>query len=336
MTTVKDMIEESRRLQDELTARGETMEFLTEPESPEIDSPQVNESSEEREQVAVKETEAQQDELTSAPMTDVPVVGQNNPDLVGEMSEPEIKTESLTDVEPDDAQLETRAIEEVDYELQSSELTEEESPQITTGEMEDVSIEEPQSIQSDGAEDEPFQQAARSEPTVYEDVSIGQVSFSDIDAPILASQSVSDVSIEEPESPEQSEPEPTELSSVDEPIVEADRVDSRGLSDLPEMDLLFSAEQRQESYDITAPSMNDVPQVTLDSGSLDATDPQTQYNEESERQYDFALRMNTDFASQLAEQLSPQFDEMRMNQTQITQDYVDSQMLLMSSLRDGG
>jgi hypothetical protein len=336
MTTVKDMIEESRRLQDELTARGETMEFLTEPESPEIDSPQVSESSEEREQFTVKETEVQQDELTSEPMTDVPVVGQNNPDLVGEMSEPEIKTESLTDVEPGDAQLETRAIEEVDYELQSSELTEEESPQITTGEMEDVSIEEPQSIQGNVAEDEPFQQTTRSEPTVYEDVSVGQVSFSDIDAPALASQSITDVSIEDLESPDQSEPEPTELSSVDEPIVEADRVDSRGLSDLPEMDLLFSAEQRQESYDITAPSMNDVPQVTLDSGSLDATDPQTQYNEASERQYDFALRMNTDFASQIAEQLSPQFDEMRMNQTQITQDYVDSQMLLMSSLRDGG
>lgn len=336
MTTVKDMIEESRRLQDQLAARGETMEFLTEPESPEVDSPQVSEASEERTQPSVQEAEVSQDKLTSQPMTDVPVVGQNNPDLVSELNEPEIKTESLTDVEPGDAQLETRAIEQVDYELQLSGMTEEESPQITTGELEDVSIQEPQSIQGDGAEDEPFQQTARSEPAVYEDVSVGQVSSSDIDAPVLANQSLTDVSIEQPESPEQSEPEQTELSSVDEPIVEADRVTSRGLPDLPEMDLLFSAEQRQESYDITSPSMNDVPQVTLNSGSLDAEDPQTQYNEASERQYEFAIRMNTDFASQLAEQLSPQFDEMRMNQTQITQDYVDSQMLLMSSLRDGG
>jgi len=336
MTTVKDMIEESRRLQDELTARGETMEFLTEPESPEIESPEETEPDPERERETVRETELTPDEVTSEPMTDIPVLGQSNPEIIGDVNEPEVQTQSLTDVEPGDAQQETRAIEQVDYEIQSPNMTEEESPQITTGEMEDVSIEEPQSIQSNVAEDEPFQQAARSEPAVYEDVSVGQVSSSDIDAPVLASQSVTDVSIEEPESPDESEPEPTELSSVDEPIVEADRVTSRGLSDLPEMDLLFSAEQRQESYDITSPEMNDVPQVTMNSSSLDAEDPQTQYNEASERQYEFALRMNTDFAEQLAEQLSPQFDEMRMNQTQITQDYVDSQMLLMSSLRDGG
>ena len=336
MTTVKDMIEESRRLQDELTARGETMEFLTEPEAPEIESPEETEPEPERERETVRETDLTPDEVTSEPMTDIPVLGQNNPEIIGDVNEPEVQTQSLTDVEPGDAQQETRAIEQVDYEIQSPNMTEEESPQVTTGELEDVSIEEPQSIQSNVAEDEPFQQAARSEPAVYEDVSVGQVSSSDIDVPVLASQSVTDVSIEEPESPDESEPEPTELSSVDEPIVEADRVTSRGLSDLPEMDLLFSAEQRQESYDITSPEMNDVPQVTMNSSSLDAEDPQTQYNEASERQYEFALRMNTDFAEQLAEQLSPQFDEMRMNQTQITQDYVDSQMLLMSSLRDGG
>ena len=101
---------------------------------------------------------------------------------------------------------------------------------------------------------------------------------------------------------------------------------------IPEQD--SAALTEPETPEMGFRGFEDLPPMTMEQAEMDKlADPSVSHDERVERQYEAQRRSEQEFASQLAQELQPSFDEMRMIYTAEARDYLDEQVLYASILR---
>ena len=178
-------------------------------------------------------------------------------------------------------------------ELDSQELGSVETPELSEATGGQASPEDPEEITSLQESDD---------PTVSESQ---QLAATDVDIPDDANA----------ELPSGNEPS-VETASIESSALPAIDVDMPGEESVPEMEKVGF---QGSTYKTQMADGTDVDQ--------DEHDPSEPFNQKIEAQFAFQQKSNEDLAAQLAEQLNPAFDEMRMHQQQIVSEYMDQKIL---------